>query len=373
MPPKKSKRQNVHPVDTYFLVRNDENSCCYVLGKNQLNFSRKDGLKIGSHVRFNGTNGSSSASAGIIVMTGSKDQCEASLAVIEKANNLTKDRLDDADSDESNGLSIVDHEGEESDSQSNNIRYVNNDETRTVDMVRKSCTKTSNKNDRTTTSPTSNSTDESSSSTVPSTTTSPSTTVLKVVNQNCDVSNVCEETPDEYVVVVEKQKKRKKISAIEYENLQRRVKQLEKINDSYKHHWMPRPNPNAAAYFVEVGKVLSGDAETMSGDEKSTKLERLCEILNMTEKELQDCEHKTDITKTCRQITRFIYPDIDKRAQLLVSTMDDVQLRAIHEYARMVHPAQSSLPKSILNNAIGNVFATEKRKRDQVESEDESD
>lgn len=33
----------------------------------------------------------------------------------------------------------------------------------------------------------------------------------------------------------------------------------------------------------------------------------------------------------------------------------------------MVHPAQARTPNSVLNNAIGNVFATEKRKMERKE------
>jgi hypothetical protein len=33
----------------------------------------------------------------------------------------------------------------------------------------------------------------------------------------------------------------------------------------------------------------------------------------------------------------------------------------------MVHPAQSKMPNSLLNNAIGNVFASEKRKQERKE------
>lgn len=34
----------------------------------------------------------------------------------------------------------------------------------------------------------------------------------------------------------------------------------------------------------------------------------------------------------------------------------------------MVHPAQAKTPNSVLNNAIGNVFATEKRKMEREEA-----
>lgn len=39
------------------------------------------------------------------------------------------------------------------------------------------------------------------------------------------------------------------------------------------------------------------------------------------------------------------------------------------DYARLVHPAQSKTSNSVLNNAIGNVFATDKRKHGGVQEE----
>lgn len=91
-----------------------------------------------------------------------------------------------------------------------------------------------------------------------------------------------------------------------------------------------RPTGNIASYFIDVGKILSGativdDVEEDNGE----KLESICNTLNMTEKQLLSCEHKTDITKTCRQIVKFIYPDTKERAEKLVSTMTDGKLEAI--------------------------------------------
>lgn len=37
------------------------------------------------------------------------------------------------------------------------------------------------------------------------------------------------------------------------------------------------------------------------------------------------------------------------------------------DYARLVHPAQSKASNSVLNNALGNVFATDKRKYGRAE------
>lgn len=49
----------------------------------------------------------------------------------------------------------------------------------------------------------------------------------------------------------------------------------------------------------------------------------------MTEKQLRSCEHETDITKTCRQIIKYMYRDPRERAKMLVSTMDTNVLKCI--------------------------------------------
>ena len=105
----------------------------------------------------------------------------------------------------------------------------------------------------------------------------------------------------------------------------------------------------------------------------------------MTEAELKSYEHETDITNTCRAIIKRIFPHPIDRAAMLISKMDTDQLKAVQSkfirslsfvlisvllgYARMVHSAQAKVPNSILNNAIGNVFASDKRnvERKQLE------
>jgi hypothetical protein len=49
----------------------------------------------------------------------------------------------------------------------------------------------------------------------------------------------------------------------------------------------------------------------------------------MNEDQLRSCKHETDITKTCRLLVKFIYPDPAIRARKLVSTMDIDKLKAI--------------------------------------------
>ena len=125
--------------------------------------------------------------------------------------------------------------------------------------------------------------------------------------------------------------------------------------------------------------------------EKGELLETICVTLTMTEDELKKREHETDITKTCRKLTKYVYRDLKKRASERVSTMDQKTLQAIQsetrvcchritdfsslDYARLAHPIQARTPNSVLNNAIGNVFAAEKRKSGQPDDEvdDESE
>jgi hypothetical protein len=85
-----------------------------------------------------------------------------------------------------------------------------------------------------------------------------------------------------------------------------------------------------ATYFVEIGKLLSGvSADNDDGEDKGEKLIRICHKLKMSEAQLKLCEHNMDITKTCRQIVKYIYPDVNERAQMLVSAMNDDVLQAV--------------------------------------------
>lgn len=49
----------------------------------------------------------------------------------------------------------------------------------------------------------------------------------------------------------------------------------------------------------------------------------------MSENELLSCQHDTDITKTCRQIVKYLFRDPKERAKMLVSSMDAKILKSI--------------------------------------------
>lgn len=144
-----------------------------------------------------------------------------------------------------------------------------------------------------------------------------------------------------------------------------------------------RPSGPAALYLIEVGKTLSGQSAKTEEDEEE-KLDEILVTLKTTEADLKSCEHETDITKTCRAIIKRIYPNPTDRAAMLISSMDSKQLKAVQSkrinalfssfilllsaYARIAHPALAKVPNSLLNNAIGNVYASDKRNLERKNS-----
>ena len=81
---------------------------------------------------------------------------------------------------------------------------------------------------------------------------------------------------------------------------------------------------------MEIGKILAGVAANVDETEdKEEQIESFCDALDMTEKELKKCEHEVDITKTCRSIVKHLYPDVNDRGKMLISTMDVAILHAI--------------------------------------------
>ena len=108
--------------------------------------------------------------------------------------------------------------------------------------------------------------------------------------------------------------------------------------------FLARPTGSAAAYIVEIGKILSGVSNEENLDEdKGERLENICLLLGITESELKSCEHDTDITKTCRQIIKHIYPNANERAKMLVSSMDPDRLQAVQGESINVNKRQMAL------------------------------
>ncbi|UJR06538.1 hypothetical protein I4U23_010821 [Adineta vaga] len=90
----------------------------------------------------------------------------------------------------------------------------------------------------------------------------------------------------------------------------------EEIN-YYKSHWRPkhsRSKPNVSSKYTQT---IDNDPMNIE-DQKITKI---CRRLKMSNKQLKECKHDTDITKTCRLITKFLYPDIRVQARMSIKKM----------------------------------------------------
>jgi hypothetical protein len=52
-------------------------------------------------------------------------------------------------------------------------------------------------------------------------------------------------------------------------------------------------------------------------------------LLDLSDADLETARHPTDITKTVRQVTKLIYPDINDRRKMKISTMNKKIVQAI--------------------------------------------
>ncbi|CAF2107918.1 unnamed protein product [Rotaria magnacalcarata] len=466
MAPKKNKEQLIQQENLYIVLR-DECSRHYVFARRDLNYNKKDNLKVGSYATFCTPDDPSRRCQAT--------QCENSVSLIEKTINInnndkindkndktSNDKIDNNDdnnnskkkadklkssnksntkstlnSGNSNGNNSVNNNsksnlnsGKSNDKnniknsninnsqkrknenrfhttdKSNKRRNINNDKENYNDVYDKTDTNENYTNDKaysstddvnsddyeqdetdldsssqlviddqTEKSDDDNKDDEDSETesvtTVDPTSSQQHIDITSTISQCAAVSkqvNNADAVRDQNELAGTLKPDSKKISSATASNseklkLKRENTQLKKEIDMYKKNWMPKPSGAVATYFIEVGKVLSGaTADEYDEEEKGNLLEKICGVLDMSEKELKSCEHDTDITKTCRQIIKYIYPDPKLRATMLVSSMDPEQLQAIQKYARLAHPAQARTLNAILNNAMGNVFATDKHR-----------
>ncbi|CAF1366137.1 unnamed protein product [Adineta ricciae] len=357
MAPKRRKQTSSSDEKVFAVIRDRKTSKSQVIPVDRLSYSKKDNLKIGTSVAFKGTDGASRRCQGIVVAKGTKQQCDQSLSIIEKSNSV-----DTKDSSDSDNLQI-DERAVVSDSDGENVDHSDDDnETAMPLSISKESSSVISK-DKNPTISSATSTSNSASITLPADI-EPSTDVaLRDISNDTNVNSKRKELTKESTPINNKKQKRSAvISHSDFERALRENAQLKKELTMYKDNWMPRPKGAAMTYFIDVGKVLAGAFDNQDDEDKGEKLENICAALGMNEKELKSCEHETDITKTCRQIIKFIYRDSKERARTLVSTMNTNILHSIQEYAKMAHPALSKINNSVLNNAIGNVFATDKRR-----------
>ncbi|CAF1316274.1 unnamed protein product [Adineta ricciae] len=370
MAPKKRKQASSNQGDTFVVLRDSKTSTLHLIPTNQLSYSKRENLKISTAATFNGAGDVSRGFKGIILAKGTRDQCQQSLSIIEKTNSKDGQISNEVKSDSSHTLHIDERtESSDSDDHENaenqpDIENKTGPDLPISEALATSVQKKSNTADMS--SSTFVNTDTSSATTA-NLSSSSDAALIDLTNGAGMGSKRNEASMESKIVTNKKIKLSGTFTQAACEKLARENVQLKKELDMYKENWMPRPTGAAKNYIVDVGRVLSGELNNNEED-KGEKLENICTTLGLNEKELKSCEHKTDITKTCRQIVKKLYSEPKERAKLSVVKMDLQVLQAIHSYAKLAHPAMSNIQNCMLNNAIGNVFATDKRKYENDET-----
>ncbi|UJR11955.1 hypothetical protein I4U23_016133 [Adineta vaga] len=132
----------------------------------------------------------------------------------------------------------------------------------------------------------------------------------------------------------------------------------------YKSEWMPKPTGLAAQVFCQFTQTdaISPTKSIKKESKRKQKMKQICRRLKRNISQIKKCKHTTDITKTCRSITKCLYPDLHVQASMKLSKMSEDQKSDIRECSKLLHPDQRHIKTFLLNNAIGNVFASEKHK-----------
>ncbi|CAF1400789.1 unnamed protein product [Rotaria magnacalcarata] len=192
-------------------------------------------------------------------------------------------------------------------------------------------------------------------------------------DDNDNIINVTKERyvlSDKSIPSCTKQKRIGRNRKIKYQKLLDENIQLKKQIEEYQKHWIPKPVGETASYFIQLGKSLSNNTDRKQKEKKrrtKRKLNRIYRALNLTKGQLKTAQHSTDITKTCRSITKLMYPDVSTRATMLTSLLPNKTITAIREYAKLVHH-QPDASTYKLTNAIGNVFAAAKHEQENSKS-----
>ncbi|CAF1241573.1 unnamed protein product [Adineta steineri] len=329
MPQKKTKK--IVDESMWVVLYDEKNSSHHIVARDKLTFAKKDNLRIGTPASYNGDGDRANRVRGKVIVVATKELCENSIKMIEETNNNNDDNNEQDESDES----------DESDQFHIDEKDENDIDERLLEE--EDLPTTSGTDDR---------------------------ILIDITNIPVEI-NKRKEPNEQSTSSTKRVKRASTVSHSSYEKVQRENNRLNKDLTMYKNTWMPRPSGAVAAYFIEIARILSGTSNDNDDneEEKGEKLEKICTTLDRNESELKLCEHDMNITKTCRQLIKCLYPDTKQRAKMLVSSMDVDKLQAIHDYARIVHPAQSKTSNSVLNNAIGNVFASEKRKQERHDME----
>jgi hypothetical protein len=69
--------------------------------------------------------------------------------------------------------------------------------------------------------------------------------------------------------------------------------------------------------------------------EKEKKIDEIGRVLKLDVVRLKDCKHPSDITKTCRNIVKVLYPNVKTRAKTRLSSMPSKTVKTIRGECRM--------------------------------------
>ena len=91
---------------------------------------------------------------------------------------------------------------------------------------------------------------------------------------------------------------------------------------------------NAKFILQLADRIRSRDAKNgqigpEETDDIGDRLADISDLLGVDEDELDRVRHSTDITKTVRQLTKLVFPDVNERQNMRISAMDPKLIQEI--------------------------------------------
>ncbi|CAF1311293.1 unnamed protein product [Adineta ricciae] len=160
--------------------------------------------------------------------------------------------------------------------------------------------------------------------------------------------------------------KKRKQSGPTVASLTRQTEILKDQLEANQRETFALPTGDAAAFILNLADKLrskgahGGLIDAEEAESIGERLANISDLLGVSDADLETTRHLTDITKTARQVTKLVYPDVAERQKMRISTMDKKIMQAIIDYARISHPFASN--NVDLRGHIGNVFASDRKK-----------
>ncbi|CAF1271826.1 unnamed protein product [Adineta ricciae] len=146
-----------------------------------------------------------------------------------------------------------------------------------------------------------------------------------------------------------------------YHQLVQENLRLKKKLKFYQLNYIPRPTTSSIKHVRGVRGIFDTDPSTMKRKEKKFR-----EKFNITKSDINAWKRRGSITKTCRDLVKHLYPSRDVQRSMAISKMSKKQKNEIVEFARVIHLDQRDISDGLLRNAMGNVFSSEKHKKDKA-------